>query len=218
MSKNLSSTLQHNVLSELEWDPSVNATKIGVTADNGVVTLTGHVPTYAEKWSAERIAKRIKGVTAVANEIEVRLTTDAVDDESIAKSAVNTLHWNISVPRESIKIVVNKGYVTLDGQVEWHFQKREAEAAIRNLTGVRGMANNIVVRPKVTVPDVKEKIQKALKRSAEVDAAKISVDTSEGSVTLTGDVRSWAEREDAIDAAWAAPGVKNVIDHLHIRP
>jgi osmotically-inducible protein OsmY len=219
MSKDTNSALQHNVLSELEWDPSVNATKIGVTADAGVVTLTGHVSTYAEKWSAERVAKRLKGVTAVANEIEVRLPSEAkYDDEEIAKSAVAALHWNIAVPREQVKIVVNKGYVTIDGEVEWQFQKREAETAIRNLVGVCGISNDITVKPKVTVPDVKERIEQALKRSAEVDAGKITIETADGQVTLRGRVRSWAEREDAVDAAWAAPGVRNVVDQLSINP
>lgn len=219
MAKDENSKLQHNVLSELEWDPSVNATKIGVTSSDGVVTLSGHVSTYAEKWAAERIAKRVKGVTAVANEVEVRLASESKhDDEEIAKAAVSALHWNISVPRDKVKVSVNKGYVSLDGEVEWAFQRREAETAVRNLVGVRGITNNITVKPTVSAPDVRTKIEAALKRSAEVDASNISVETTDGRVTLRGKVRSWAEREDAVNAAWAAPGVRNVVDQLSIRP
>ena len=218
MSKSANSQLQHEVLAELEFDPSVDATKIGVTAEDGIVTLTGHVPTFTDKWNAERIVKRIHGVRAVANEIDVSLpATETHDDAAIARSAANALNWNTVVPRDQITITVTHGWITLDGSVEWQFQKRAAEDAVRVLTGVRGVSNTIAVVPKVLGPDVKAKIEAALKRNAEVDAKKINVTATAGTVTLSGQVRSWIEREDAVNAAWSAAGVKNVIDEIHIR-
>jgi osmotically-inducible protein OsmY len=212
------STLQHDVLSELEWDPSIDATQIGVTADSGVVTLTGHVSSFFDKWSAERIAKRVHGVKGVANEIEVRLVAgDERDDGEIAKAAVEALSWNSSIPPDRIKVIVSRGYVTLEGNLEWQYQKRAAEDTVRALKGVVGVANQIHVAPMVRAIDVKGQIESALKRSAEVDAGKISVESTDGSVTLRGTVRTWAEHDDAIDAAWAAPGVRNVVDELRVR-
>ena len=218
MSKSANSQMQHEVLAELEFDPSVDATKIGVTADDGIVTLSGHVPAFSDKWNAERIVKRIHGVRAVANEIDVTLpATETHDDAAIARSAANALNWNTAVPREQITVTVTHGWVTLDGSVEWQFQKRAAEDAVRVLTGVRGVSNTIAVVPKVLGPDVKAKIEAALKRNAEVDARKINVTATGGTVTLSGQVRSWIEREDAVNAAWSAAGVKNVIDEIRIR-
>lgn len=218
MSKSANSQLQHEVLAELEFDPSVDATKIGVTADDGIVTLSGHVPTFTDKWSAERIVKRVHGVRALANEIDVRLpATETHDDAAIARSAANALNWNTTVPREQITVSVTNGWVTLDGSVEWQFQKRAAEEAVRVLAGVRGVSNTIAVVPKVLGPDVKAKIEAALKRNAELDAKKINVMATAGTITLSGQVRSWIEREDAVNAAWSAAGVKNVIDEIRIR-
>jgi osmotically-inducible protein OsmY len=209
--------LKHDVEAELEWEPEVDAGKIGVAATGGVVTLTGHVRSYPEKWSAEKIAKRIHGVQGVANDIEVRLTSDDhIDDEDIVQSALTGLRWNFTVPKDRIRVIVSKGFLTLEGDVDWQYQKRAAEDAIRHLRGVRGISNQIVVKPHVYSGDVKEKIEAALKRSAEVDSKRVVVETSDGSVTLRGLVRSWAEHDDALIAAWAAPGVTKVVDRLSI--
>jgi osmotically-inducible protein OsmY len=218
MSKGKGNELKHQVLAELEFDPEVDASKIGVTAEDGVITLTGHVPSYAEKWNAEKIAKRILGVKAVANEIEVALNIDDKrDDTDVAISAVNALSWNASVPNGRVRPIVANGWITLEGQVEWNYQKRAAEDAVRSLRGIRGVTNKIEVTPHVHAGDVKQKIEAALKRSAEVDSKNIIVETTESSVTLRGNVRSWAEHEDAVNAAWAAPGVTKVFDHISIR-
>jgi osmotically-inducible protein OsmY len=209
--------LKHDVEAELEWDPEVDARKIGVAATGGVVTLTGHVSSYAERWSAEKIAKRIHGVQGVANDIEVRLASDDhVDDDDIVQSALTALRWNFTVPKDRIRVMVTKGFLTLEGNVDWQYQKRAAEDAIRYQRGVRGISNQVVVKPHVYSGDVKAKIEAALKRSAEVDSKQVIVETSDGSVTLRGKVRSWAEHDDALIAAWAAPGVMKVVDHLSI--
>ncbi|HKB80189.1 MAG TPA: BON domain-containing protein [Thermoanaerobaculia bacterium] len=219
MTKSLDTPLKHNVEDELEWDPVIDASKIGVAAVDGVITLTGTVHGYSEKWSAEKIAKRVLGVRAVANDIEVVLeNTEHRDDSDIALSAVNALNWNFSIPKDRIEVTVTKGWLTLDGEVDWQYQRRAAEDAVRHLRGVRGLSNQIVVRPKVQSVDVKDKIESALKRNAELDAKHIVVQTTEGSVTLTGAVRSWVEREDAVNAAWSAPGVTKVVDRIEIRP
>ena len=213
------STLQHDVLTELEWDPSIEAGKIGVSVENGVVTLNGHVSNYSEKSAAERIAKRVKGVDAVANDIEVKLDLEGQrDDTDIAKAALDALRWNVALPRDKVKVMVtNGGWVTLEGEVDWDYQRRVAFDAVRSLRGVRVVTNNIAVIPKVKAGDVKDKIEAALRRSAEIDSKKISVETTDGRVTLRGSVRSWVEREDAVSAAWAAPGVRKVVDELRVR-
>ncbi|MGZ5475729.1 MAG: BON domain-containing protein [Thermoanaerobaculia bacterium] len=213
------STLQHDVLTELEWDPSIEAGRIGVSVESGVVTLNGHVSNYSEKSAAERIAKRVKGVDAVANDIEVKLDLEGQrDDTDIAKAALDALRWNVALPRDKVKVMVtNGGWVTLEGEVDWDYQRRVAFDAVRSLRGVRVVTNNIAVIPKVKAADVKDKIEAALRRSAEIDSKKISVETTDGRVTLRGSVRSWVEREDAVSAAWAAPGVRKVIDELKVR-
>jgi osmotically-inducible protein OsmY len=218
MSKEIDRKLRQDVVDQLEWEPSIDARKIGVAVDNGIITLTGHVPTYVEKTAAEKAIKHLQGVLAVANDIEVKLPMEAErDDSDIARAAVNALEWNAAVPKDKIEVVVTKGWVTLEGQVEWYYQKREAEEAVRVLSGVRGVTNKIAVAArKIDAAGVKAKIEAALKRNAEIDAQKIVVETGDGQVTLRGNVRSWIEREDAVNAAWSAPGVTKVVDRITI--
>lgn len=212
-------TLQRDVLDELEWEPSLDASKIGVSADHGVITMTGKVATLSSRLQAERAAWHVAGVEGVANEIEVedRLAT-SVDDASIAQHALSALEWNSTVPHGEIKVSVTHGWLSLEGQVEWYYQKRAAEEAVRELMGVRGLTDRIEVKPRVRAADVKDKIEAALRRSAELDARRITVEATGGKIVLKGTVRSWAEHEDALNAAWSAPGVTRVEDHLSIRP
>ena len=209
--------LRQDVLDELEFEPSVNAAHIGVTANKGVVTLTGFVTSYAEKAAAERAARRVKGVKAIAEEIEVRLPshTKRADDE-IAARAVDILKWQVGFPADRINVKVEKGIVTLTGEVDWQFQRNDAEYAVHKLTGVTHVANQIRVFSPAHASEIKEKIQKALQRSAEVESSRITVQTEGGRVVLSGKVRAWYERDLAERAAWSAPGVTEVQDHLTI--
>jgi osmotically-inducible protein OsmY len=209
--------LKKSVESELNWEPSVNAAEIGVAVKDGVVTLTGRVESYWEKIAAERAATRVSGVKAIANELEIRLPTSSErTDEDIAQAAVRALDWYISVPSDRIKVKVSKGWVTLEGSVDWQYQKTAAEEAVRNLIGVKGVLNHIEVKPQVSKVEVKSAIEAALRRSAEVDANRITVETAGDKVILRGTVRSWFEREEAERAAWRSPGVRHVDNRITI--
>ncbi len=211
--------LQHDVLAELEWEPSVNASQIGVAAKDGVVTLTGVVASYAAKMTAERVAKRVYGVKALANDIEVKLPGSSErGDADIAAAALSALKWDTTVPEDRIKVTVRNGWITLEGHVDWGYQRDAALRAVRNLTGVTGLSSQITVRSHVRPGDVKDKIEAAFKRSAELDARRVSVEARDGKVILKGNVHSWTEKDEAEEAAWAAPGVSAVENLLTVTP
>jgi osmotically-inducible protein OsmY len=211
--------LQQYVQDALDWEPSVDAADVGVSVENGVVTLRGDVRSYSERATAERVTLGVYGVKAVANELEVRLREgEQRTDTDIAKSVLSALEWNTQVPEGKITVSVTNGWVTLKGRVDWQYQRSTAESAIRDLIGVRGVTNSISVEPHVSAADVKGKIEAALKRSAEIDARRINVVVSDGKVTLTGNVHAWFERDEARRAAWSAPGVRSVEDRLAVVP
>jgi osmotically-inducible protein OsmY len=210
------SMLQQAVLAELSWEPSVTAAHIGVTANEGVVTLTGHVGSFVEKRAAEAAAGRVKGVKAVAEEIEVKLAPNmARSDDQIAAAALESLSWDVSVPKDKVKVKVEKGWVTLTGEVSWHYQMEAAERDTRRLFGVVGVSNQIVIKPHVRPSEVSERIKDALHRSW-FNPADIAVSSVGSMVVLDGSVRSWHERQLAEAAAWGAPGVTRVEDNLII--
>jgi len=211
--------LHKDVIEELRWDPQINEAEIGVSVKSGVVTLSGTVESFGQKHAAERAVERVAGVRAVAEELHVRPTTQHQhDDTDIAHAAVYALSWNVEIPAKKITVKVEGGWITLTGTVDWNFQRLAAEFAVRYLPGVKGLLNLIEVKPPVSPAEVKAKIEAALKRNAEIDAERITVDAADGKVTLKGNVRSWTERVDAEHAAWAAPGVREVDDRLVVTP
>src|ERR1700716_2127319 len=207
--------IEKDVKAELEWDPDLDATDIAVSVKKGVITLTGFVKSYTDKYEAEAAAKRVAGVSGVANDLEVRMpSVDERPDPEIARDAVAAIKSQLPISSEHIKVVVKNGWVTLEGQVEWQYQKNTAENAVRRIKGVKGVSNLIQIKPRAQPDEIKEKIQEAFKRNAEIDANRITVEANGSEVILKGAVRSWIEREEAERAAWAAPGVTKVEDRI----
>jgi osmotically-inducible protein OsmY len=212
--------IQRNVLEELKWDARVQPNEIGVAVKEGVVALTGWVDSYTKKWAAEEAAHRVRGVRAVANDIEVRIPTMSErTDADIALAVTRAIEWDAMVPTDKAKVTVSKGWVTLEGAVEWQFEKEAAERAARRIIGVRGVTNLIRVQPSTPSPtDIKQRIEAALLRDAETDAQRIQVEVNGSTVTLRGTVRSYAEKQEAARVAWSAPGVKAVDNHIQVAP
>jgi len=209
--------LQRDVIDELRWDPRVGTAEIGVAVKDGVVTLTGAVDRDARRLAAICAVERVVGVRAVADDLVIRLPQRLVrTDTQIAHAAVAALTWNSEVPGDKVRVRVEDGWLVLEGEVDWQYQRVAAEQAVRNLTGVRGVSNNLKIRGRPFAPDIRKRIEDALKRSADVDSKGISVEVADGQVTLRGKVRSWAERRDAERAAWSAPGVTAVVDQIAI--
>ena len=212
------STIKRDVEDEIKYDPSIQHDEtIAVAVKDGIVTLSGVTKSYMDSYYAEKAAKRVSGVKAVANEIQVKLSTERLDPE-IAEDAVKSLKRELPSSAEKVKVVVKNGWLTLEGHVEWNFQKEWAERAVRSISGVKGVTNSITVEPRVNPGDVKKKIEDALVRSAQVDAQRVEVIADGGKVTLKGTVRSWAERQEAERSAWAAPGVTSVDNQIRILP
>jgi osmotically-inducible protein OsmY len=206
--------LKQDIEEELRWDPKVNAAQIGVSVDKGAVSLLGAVDTYAEKWAAEEAAKRVGGVRTIAQDLTVKILGDHErNDQDIAAATQSALKWDVWVP-QTVTARVAQGKVTLEGNVTWNYQREAAARAIRYLTGVVAVYNCITLKPEISTAQVKEKVQAALQRQATADAKSIHIDTSGSKVTLTGHASSWQSIEDAANAAWAAPGVTEVVDHV----
>jgi osmotically-inducible protein OsmY len=213
------SDIERDVKDELQWDPDLDAANIAVSVKGGVVTLAGYVKSYSDKYEAEVAAKRVAGVSGVADDLEIRVpSVDQRPDPDIAREAVAAIKARLPVSSENIKVVVQSGRVTLEGQVEWQYQRQTAEVAVRRIKGVVGITNMIQVKPRARPDQVKKKIEEAFRRNAEVDANRIMVETNGGEVILKGSVRSWIEREEAERVAWMAPGVTRVLDRITVSP
>ena len=211
--------LKHNVERALEWEPSIDDGDMGVSVEAGVVTLRGNVRSYAEKMTAERVALAVYGVKGVANDLVIHLPNlFQRTDTEIAQAAAAALGWNVMIPRDRVTVTVTNGWLELHGTVDWQYQKDAAARAVRNLTGVKGVANGVTVKSRVKATDVRTQIEDAFRRSAEIDARRINVNATDGTVILSGNVHSWAERRQAERAAWAAPGVMQVDDRLTVVP
>jgi osmotically-inducible protein OsmY len=211
--------IERDIEEELQWDPDLDATDIAVSVKSGVVTLAGFVKSYTDKYEAESAAKRVAGVIAVANDIEVRMpSVDERPDPDIARDAVAAIKSQLPISSEHIKIVVKNGWVTLEGQVEWQYQRSTAENSVRRIKGVKGVNNLILLKPRAEPSEIKRKIQEAFRRNAEIDANRITVEAHGGEVILKGTVRSWIEREEAERVAWSAPGVIKVEDRIIVSP
>ncbi len=213
------SEIKKNVEAELQWDPNIQATDIGITVKSGVVAMNGYVPNYVQKFQAEADVKRIAGVVGVANDIEVRLlNVDQKTDPEIARDAVSALKMQLPTMHADFKVVVRNGWVTLEGATEWQYLKERTESIVRHITGINGVANNINVKPKLSAVEIKRKIEAAFKRSAEIDANSITVEAHNDEVVLKGTVHTWFERKEAERVAWLAPGVRKVDDKISIQP
>jgi osmotically-inducible protein OsmY len=210
-------SLRQAVIDELEWEPRVDASHIGVAVEDGVVTLTGHVESYAGKNAAEEAVKHVHGVKAIAQEIQVRMPGDKQSaDDQIAKRALDIIAWNCWIPEDKVKVKVQNGHVTLSGEVDWHYQRDNAEDAVRKLSGIKGVANTIQIKPRANSTNVKQRIEDALKRSAEVEADAINVSVFDGRVTLSGKVKTFFERDLVERTVWMAPGVVAVNDKITV--
>ena len=209
--------IQHDVEAELEWTPDVDADEIVVAVTNGIVTLTGNVPNYYDKLHAELATKRVAGVTGIATDIRVRTSGNGgANDADIARRAVDIIHGDLPNTAPNIRVIVRDGHVTLEGEVEWQWQRQRIESTVRSLRGVDVVSNLIAIQPRVVADDIQRRIEDAFRRSAEVDAQSLSVEARNGEVTLRGSVRSLSEKEEAQRTAWSAPGVKRVVNEINV--
>jgi osmotically-inducible protein OsmY len=219
MSKIDDGDIRRKVIAELDWDPSIDASAVGVAVKDGVVTLSGSIASYWQKKEAERVAKRVAGVKAVAEDLTIKLPGAAErSDADIAQSVVTGLRFNVAVPHDRIQVTVENGWVTLEGEVEWQYQKSVAESAIKYLMGVKGVTNSISIKPRISAADVKAKIESAFARRAQLNANQIRVESNDSKVILRGSVHSWDEKDQAEQAAWGAPGVTKVENDVIVSP